>query len=175
MGRENQLVGAFGEKAVEAELLRRGWLTSNVNASIKNAADYDIIAVKNGRTVHLRIKTCGPGFKSFQFGGFRPHQEITINDVLASDYTILVQMSSSRKDDGFYVIPTKVVREQIRLHRAAYMKQRRGDGGLRKDIGHWTLHLDALRSGEDRPSRGLREKWKCYLDNWTSLEAMTTG
>src|SRR6266571_1719815 len=103
MGKENQLVGAFGEKAVEAELLRRGWLTSNVNASIKNAADYDIFAKKGERRIELRIKTCGAGFKSFQFGGFRPGQEITVSGILDSDYTILVQMSSSRKDDSFYV------------------------------------------------------------------------
>ncbi|HKX10723.1 MAG TPA: hypothetical protein VJN67_21165 [Stellaceae bacterium] len=170
MGRENQLVGAFGERTVEAELLRRGWLTSNVNASIKNAADYDIIAVKKARTIHLRIKTCGAGFKSFQFGGFRPGEEISVGTIPDSDYTVLVQMSTRRDDDSFWVVPTKVVRQQIRLHRLAYMKQPKRDGGLRKDIGHWTLHLDALQSGEDRPARGLREKWKSYLDNWSSLE-----
>jgi hypothetical protein len=27
---------AFGEKAVEAELLRRNWVTANINTSIKN-------------------------------------------------------------------------------------------------------------------------------------------
>jgi hypothetical protein len=41
-----QLVGAFGERAVEAELLRRGWLTANINASIRNVKDFDLFAVK---------------------------------------------------------------------------------------------------------------------------------
>jgi hypothetical protein len=33
-----QSVGAFGERAVEVELLRRGWIPANVNATVKNAA-----------------------------------------------------------------------------------------------------------------------------------------
>lgn len=63
-----QLVGAYGERVVEAELLRRGWLASNVNASIKNAADFDVFAMKGSRIVQLRVKTCGPGMNAFQFG-----------------------------------------------------------------------------------------------------------
>jgi hypothetical protein len=39
-----QQVGAYGEKMVEAALLRRGWIPSNVNASVKNAARFDIVA-----------------------------------------------------------------------------------------------------------------------------------
>ena len=42
----HQAVGAYGEKVVEGELLRRGWITSNVNASIKNAVDFDLFALK---------------------------------------------------------------------------------------------------------------------------------
>jgi hypothetical protein len=44
----NQAVGAYGEKAVEAELLRHQWIPSNVNATVKNAAEYDLIAQKGG-------------------------------------------------------------------------------------------------------------------------------
>ena len=62
-----QAVGAYGEKSVEAELLRRGWIAANVNASIKNAADFDIFALKKHRAVQIRVKTCGPGMNEFQF------------------------------------------------------------------------------------------------------------
>ncbi len=34
----------------------------------------------------------------------------------------------------------------------------------------WTLHLAELKSGEDRFSHAVEEKWKRYLDNWWSLE-----
>jgi hypothetical protein len=30
-----QLIGAYGEKAVEAQLLRNGWATANINSSFK--------------------------------------------------------------------------------------------------------------------------------------------
>jgi hypothetical protein len=39
-----QAVGAYGERMVEAALLRLGWIPSNVNASVKNAARFDIVA-----------------------------------------------------------------------------------------------------------------------------------
>lgn len=68
----HQAIGAFGERAVEAELLRRGWIPANVNATVKNAADFDIYAVKKGHTVHLRVRACGPDLRAFQFGGFEP-------------------------------------------------------------------------------------------------------
>lgn len=58
-GRTNgQLVGAFGERAVEAELLRRGWVTANINASIRNVKDIDLFAEKNNRSLRIRVKTC---------------------------------------------------------------------------------------------------------------------
>jgi hypothetical protein len=38
----HQAAGAFGEKAVEAELLRHNWIPANINQTVKNAADFDI-------------------------------------------------------------------------------------------------------------------------------------
>jgi hypothetical protein len=56
-----QAIGAYGEKAVETELLRRGWVTANINTSIKNAVNFDIFARKGENAVNIRVKTCGPG------------------------------------------------------------------------------------------------------------------
>ena len=36
--------GAFGEWAVVAELLRRGWIPANVNQTVKNNDGFDILA-----------------------------------------------------------------------------------------------------------------------------------
>ena len=67
-----QGVGAYGEKLVEAALLRRGWIPSDVNATVKNAARFDIITQgPNGQLVPIRVKTCGPGQDAFQYG-FKP-------------------------------------------------------------------------------------------------------
>ena len=53
-----QELSRLAELAVEAELTKRGWLVGNFNASIKNAAVYDLFAVKNNF------------FKSFKFSVF---------------------------------------------------------------------------------------------------------
>jgi hypothetical protein len=151
-------------------LLRRGWIASNVNASIRNAADFDIFALKSGRTVHLRVKTCGPRMNAFQFG-FRAEQTIATGNFGASDFTVLVAMGDTREADEFYVIPTQVLRKTISDYREFYLAQQKRDGGRRKDTGHWTLNLRELRSGEDRPNYGLRKKWEQYRNNWSSLEA----
>ena len=73
-----QLVGAFGERAVEAELLRRGWVTANINASIRNVKDFDLFAVKNSVWLHIRVKTCSPNV-DMQYSS-RIDREITTDD-----------------------------------------------------------------------------------------------
>jgi hypothetical protein len=92
-----QAAGAFGEKAVEAELLRHNWIPANVNQTVKNAAKFDIYAVKGDRSVQVRVKTCRPGMPAFPMGGFAPGNPITTNDITDSDFTIIaVWVSSGR-------------------------------------------------------------------------------
>jgi hypothetical protein len=63
-----QAIGAYGEKMVEARLRRRGWLPSNVNASVRNAARFDIVVQGPlGQLVPIRVKTCGPGANAFVY------------------------------------------------------------------------------------------------------------
>lgn len=164
-----QAVGAYGEKVVESELLRRGWIPANVNACVKNAADFDIFALKAGRTVQIRVKTCGPAMAAFQFS-FRPESEISILGLGDSDFTILVSMGVARQDDHFYIIPTRAVRETIAAYRVAYLAQAKRDGTSRKDTGHWTLNLRGLGTGEARVNYGLSTAWESYRENWASLE-----
>jgi hypothetical protein len=168
-----QAVGAFGEKATEAELLRRGWIPSNVNATVKNAADFDIFALKESCFVQLRVKTCSPGQNAFQFGGFDPEKEITLDNLQGSDFTILVRMGEDRQSDDFYILPTHIVRQQLKDYRRSFLSTPRRDGLPKKDLGHWTLRLAKMRSGEDREGRGLAEKWARYRENWALLDRPT--
>src|SRR5215831_9424314 len=128
-----QAVGAYGEKSVEAELLRWGWITANINTSIKNAADFDIFARKGKRSINIRVKTSGPGTNAFQFG-FRPGQPIVPPDIDdATDFSVLVSMGQARNEDEFWVIPTRVLRTQVKAHSDAYMSTEKRTGGLHKD------------------------------------------
>ncbi len=172
MSLDTQIVGAFGEKAVEAELLRRGWRTANYNTSIKNAAHYDMIAWKDDRAVQVRVKTCGPGWNAFQFSS-RPGQALPVDDLPETDYTILTRMGDHRGDDCFWVIPTITLRKQINAHRQNYLDRKRRDGKSRQDIGQWTLRLRPVRGGEDRPNYDFEKKWESYRDNWNSLYGLS--
>src|ERR1700674_109308 len=104
----HQAAGAFGEKAVEAELLRHNWIPANVNATVKNAAKFDIYALKGNRSVQIQVKTCRPDMPAFLCSGFQPGKPITSETVGPSDFTIVVRMGNQHGADRFYVLPTTV-------------------------------------------------------------------
>jgi len=159
-----QAAGAFGEKAVEAELLRHNWIPANVNQTIKNAAKFEIYAVKGDRSVQIRVKTCRPGMTAFLYGGFRPGIAITTADITHSDFTIIVRMGRRREDDRFYVVPTTVAWKEIgkrqREHREKDVK----------DIGMWRLSFSDRKDGREEAGAGIERKWGQYQGAWDLLD-----
>jgi hypothetical protein len=65
-----QAVGAYGEKVVEAELLRHGWMPANANKTVANAAAFDIYASWKKNLVAIRVRACGPTKAEFVFKKF---------------------------------------------------------------------------------------------------------
>jgi hypothetical protein len=164
----SQMVGAYGEKMVEAALLRLDWIPSNVNASVKNAARFDIVAQgPEGRIVPIRVKTCGRRQEAFQYR-FEPGP-IPVNDLNQIDITVLVAMGETITNDRFYVVPTLVVREALEAGRDAFYKILRKDGIKRKETGQITLWLRPLRSGNDDGQHDFAKKWESYLNGWSLL------
>jgi hypothetical protein len=163
-----QAAGAFGEKTVEAELLRRSWLPANVNSTVKNAAKFDIFALKTinkrDRTVQIRVKKCRPKATGFLCGGFPPGKPITTHGISGTDFTIVVRMGNERKDDQFYVLPTAVVWKEISTRQAEHKPR------LVKDIGMWRLSFKDRRDGQEEAGRGIERKWRRYLNNWERLD-----
>jgi len=153
----NQAAGAFGEKAVEAELLRHNWIPANVNQTIKNAAKFDIYAVKGDRSIQVRVKTCRPGMSAVLMGGFPPGKPITTNDITRSDFTIIARMGKSRQDDRFYVMPTTIVWKEIATRQSEH-KERSSAQEIGKD-------------GQERGGVGIERKWKQYEGAWKLLDA----
>jgi hypothetical protein len=167
-----QAVGAYGEKVVEAALLRLGWIPSNVNASVRNAARFDIVAQgPKGQLVPIRVKTCGPGQEAFQYG-FRTGP-VPMNDLLEVDFTVLVVMGNEAISDRFFIVPTRVVREALEAGRTAFYKIRRRDGGPRVETGQITLWLRPLRDGRDDGQHDFGRKWECYLARWDLLSGIS--
>lgn len=132
----------------------------NVNASIKNSADFDIFALKAGRTIQVRVKTCNPDAEGFQFS-FSSEAPIPMN-VEALDFTVLVRMGNSRGSDKFYVMPTSRLRQEVAKRKEAYLSVPTRKGPPRKDTGQWTLHF--------RRGTTIDENWNDYLEAWHILD-----
>jgi hypothetical protein len=84
-------------------------------------------------------------------------------------------MGGEREDDHFdldqfFVIPTHILREQIKAHRRTSLDNPRRDGNPRRDLGHWTLRLNQRRDGGERPNYGFAQKWETYRDAWKLLD-----
>jgi hypothetical protein len=163
-----QAVGAYGEKMVEAALLRLGWIPSNVNASVKNAARFDIVAQgPQGQLVPIRVKTCGPGQEAFQWG-LKPGP-VPMHDLQEVDFTVLVAMGEKAAEDRFYVVPTRDVREALEAGRVSFYRVYRKDGERRVETGQITLWLRPLRSGKDNCQYDFARKWARYINQWYLL------
>jgi hypothetical protein len=164
-----QAVGAYGEKMVEAALLRRRWIPSNVNASVKNAARFDIVAQgPKGQLVPIRVKTCGPGQEAFQYG-FKPGP-IPMGDLQDPDFTVLVAMGENVAEDRFYVVPTRVVRETLETARVSFYKAYRRDGSPKTETGQISLWLRPLRrSTRESCQHDFARRWAGHLDRWDRL------
>jgi hypothetical protein len=159
-----QAAGAFGEKAVEAELLRRNWIPANVNATVKNAAKFDIYALKGNRSVQIQVKTCRPGMPAFLCSGFQPGKPITSKTVGPTDFTIVVRMGNQHGSDQFYVVPTVVAYKEIGKRQSEHAER-----GV-KDIGMWRLSFAPRKDGKEAAGSGIEKKWAEYLDRWDLLD-----
>jgi hypothetical protein len=159
-----QAAGAFGEKAVEAELLRNNWIPANVNRTLKNAEDYDIFALKGDRWIKVRVKTCRPGMRAFLYGGFAPGQPIQTTDIKPDDFTIVVRMGQQRQDDRFYVVPTIVVWKEISKRQSEHAER-----GAR-EIGMWRLRFNDRKDGREEGGVGIERKWGQYEGVWELLD-----
>jgi hypothetical protein len=163
----SQVVGAYGEKIVEAELLRNGWLPANVNATVSNAANFDIFAQKGDHIVPIQVRTCGPETDEFSFPRFPPSRVPGPNE-----FTVLVKMGKKRETDQIFVMPTRELHKDIEEFRAASKI-----AGI-KDIRKWALRLYEPRkvTKEHRSyGYGFARKWEKWLNNWKQLESTTAA
>jgi hypothetical protein len=159
--------GAFGEWAVVVELLRRGWMPSNVNQTVKNNDGVDVLAQKGARFISLSVKTRRSHVMHWQIGGFTRGEEIQSLQYNSSAFTILVGMGEKRLEDQFYVVPSHIVRDECASIRKEVRSTLTRKGTVKIDIGHYNL---ILRPMSGKRYGNLEERWKCYLDNWQSLE-----
>jgi hypothetical protein len=161
-----QMVGRLGELAVEQELLKRGWMVGNFNASLPNTMAYDLFAVKGSRRVCLRVKaTSGNAIQyTARKDGIIFRSLETGDD---GDFVVIVLMDGAEPKE-FYILPTRVVKDKLITSNRAWHKETKRDGTPRKKTQHRALEFGGKATSA--PHRGMRRKWARYRDAWDSLK-----
>lgn len=160
-------VGAIGEKLVEAALLWQGWAPVNLNQSVKQAPNVDLLAAKGDKQVALQIKTAGPNSKSMLQLGYKGEKGIfnTKPGPLAN-FIVFVRLLSETEHE-FYVVP---VDEAERVAMATYEDWKNSpkqDGTARKNAPA-VIRFEPNRNRPDVSN--YKEKWAHYRDVWRLLE-----
>lgn len=161
-------VGRMGELIVELELLARGWLVGNFNATTSNSADWDLFATRGNRTVRIRVKAKGPGSSSFVWslkkdGSVFPRLHPDADD----DFVAAVSFEADA-NPTVYVVPSGRVQTDLLQSRADWLAGTKRDGTARKDTPALRLHLDLDDAG--RAGHGFLKRWAGHRNAWHDLD-----
>lgn len=163
---DTQRIGRMGELVVELELLARGWLVGNFNATTMNSAGWDLFATKAGRSVRIRVKAKRPGTSCFTWSRKRTGRVFDLMDGDGDDFVAAVSFEVA-KPPSVYVLPSPVVEDELLTSSAAWLAGEKRGGGERKDTSVLRVHID---SRVEAPGHGYREKWEPYLGAWGMLD-----
>lgn len=164
---DTQRTGRMGELVVELELLRRGWLVGNFNATTMNSAGYDLFATKGDRSVKIRVKASRPDVANFRWSAKADGTVFLGNTGADDDFVIAVSFEADGTHVA-YIVPTAIVEQTLHAEHKRWLSGEKRDGGLRKDTPMRSVYLDDRTDG--RPSRGFAIKWRAYRDNWGMLD-----
>lgn len=165
---DTQRTGRMGELVVELELLRRGWLVGNFNASTMNSAGYDLFATKGGRSIKIRVKASRPGVVNFRWSAKADGNVFLGNPGGDDDFVIAVSFEADGTHVA-YIVPTALVEETLKAEHQRWLSGEKRDGGTRKDTPMRSLYMDDLENGG--PSRGFASRWARYRNAWAMLDA----
>lgn len=166
---DTQRIGRMGELVVELELLARGWLVGNFNASTMNSAGWDLFATKSGRSVKIRVKAKRPGTSCFVWSKKRNGRVFDLTDGDEADFVAAVSFEVAGSP-AVYILPSRMVEDELLTSAAAWLAGERRGGGLRKDTSVLRVHID---DRVDVIGHGYREKWELYRGAWGMLEGRT--
>ena len=163
---DTQRVGRMGELVVELELLARGWMVGNFNATTMNSAGWDLFATKAGRSVKIRVKAKRPGTSCFTWSRKRNGRVFDLIDGDSTDYVAAVSFEPCGLP-GVYVLPAVTVEHELLSSSAAWLAGEKPGGGQRKDTSVLRVHIDGRA---DAPGHGYAQRWAEYLGAWGVLE-----
>jgi hypothetical protein len=166
-------VGRMGELVVELELLARGWLVGNFNATTANSAGWDLFATKGRRTVKIRVKAQRPGVTTLRWSAKADGRIfLGLEEGAEDDYVAAVSFGTAGLP-AVYVVPSAVVEDALMGNHAAWLGGAKRDGGERKDTSMRNIYLD---DREDLgPAHGYARKWGEFRGAWPLLEGQGLG
>lgn len=170
---DTQRIGRMGELVVELELLARGWMVGNFNATTANSAGWDLFAVKGERAVKIRVKAKRPGTAIFRWSA-RPDGSV-LKGLDPSDPTDFVAAVDFQSDGHYvvYVLPSLEVEAALQSDFAAWAAGSKRDGTARKATS--SMRHAALDEGDPTiPGRGYARRWLLFRDAWGLLETDPT-
>lgn len=148
------LIGAAGEYFVMGELLRQGWLAG---LTPRGARDFDIVATKDGQTIHVRVKTKTADATIFRWN-LREDDTVFRAPIGKDDFSVLVDIGGPTQE--YYVIPTHRVECELQRIRSDWLA---GKATRRKSNRVIALELD-------RDKEFLSE-----FKNWAALPRSATN
>lgn len=161
-----QIVGRMGELIAELELLSRGWLVANVNASTQNARSFDLFANKDSRMIKVRVKAGMGQSRSLTWSAKKDGTVFT--DLVQHDETDVVigVLLADQRDYDVYIIPTYVVDLALRSDIEKWMGTPARDGSRHKETSRRTIAFNQSTG----IGRGYERKWLGYHEAWHLLD-----
>ena len=143
---ETNLVGVAGEYLVTRELSLRRYIAS---ISLRNSRGINMIASTGDATksINIQVKTNNSDTNNWILSkkseGF----------FYENHFYILVSLNNLNERANFYIVPSKVVADYIRITHATWLKGNKHNGGARKDSN--------MRKFVDKDNK--------YLEAWNLL------
>jgi hypothetical protein len=151
---KNHLAGQIGESLVTAELGRRNIVAT---CFAGNVPDIDLLAYKDGKTLHLHVKAWRRGDVSFDATRFLQiaiEDEIqTINgldDALDPDLIyVFVQIGDRLGDDKFFVLQQSTLQAIVQKNYQAFLNKHNGRRPRNARTTHTAVTLEQLAPHQD--------------------------
>ena len=145
---KSEIIGAAGEYFVMAELLRQGWIAG---LTPRGARDFDIIATRDGKTIHIRVKTKTANSKLFRWN-LRKDDKVFRVPIGKDDFCVLVDIGGVAPN--YYVIPTPKVETELQKIRSEWLA-----GKATRNASNRVIAFELVRDSD----------WLSKFTGWAAL------
>ena len=160
--------GALGESIAVTELLWNGWAPANLNQTISNSPNVDLLAIKENTKVSIQVKTSGENSKNMlQVGNGVKDKIFNTKEGPKADFIVFVRILNIYEHEC-YVVPVKEAERVAQLTMHDWINTNKRDGSKRE--GNFPLCIRFEPNKNRLDVSNYKEKWSKYLSAWHLLE-----